>query len=56
MNNKILKLGQLCKFKNSYVLIVKIHRKNGKIVKACNVLFPEGFIDTVGESCLEIVK
>ena len=57
MNNKILKLGKLCKFRGRYVLVLKQHVHAGTlaVIPSYYVLFPEGFIDTVASESLEVV-
>lgn len=51
---KNFKVGQLCKFKNSYTLIIELYRKENK-GEACYLLFPEGHIGTVSVRSLENV-
>lgn len=49
-----LKLGHLCKFKNNYVLIVELYKKDNK-GEACYLLFPGKFVGTVSLKSLENV-
>ena len=49
------KLGQLCKFRNSYVLIVEMYRKDSSKGEACYILFPKGFVGTVSAKSLEAI-
>ena len=49
------KLGQLCKFKNDYVIIIELYRKDLSKGEACYLLFPKGFIGTVSVSSLKSI-
>ena len=46
------KVGQLCRFRDNYVLIVELYRKENK-GEACYLLFPGAFIGTVSVRSLE---
>ena len=49
------KLGELCKFRNSYVIIIELYRKDPSKGEACYLLFPGGFLGTISVSSLENV-
>ena len=48
------KVGQLCKFKNSYALIIELYRKENK-GEGCYLLFSGGHIGTVSVRSLKNV-